>query len=74
MQIDSSRGTFEAVVGNAAPEVAALAHRLGELIVSIYPDVTEVPRSAEQDVEYGIGLNRRTEIFGYLLAGRSRSP
>ncbi len=74
MQIDSSRGTFEDVVSNTTPEVAALAYRLRELIVSIYPDVTEVPRPAEQHVDYGIGLNRATEIFGYLLAGRGRSP
>ena len=66
MQIDSSRGTFEEVVGNTAPEVAAIAYRLRELIISVYPDVTEVPRPAEQHAEYGIGLNLATEIFGYL--------
>ncbi len=66
MQIDSSRGTFEEVVGNTPPEVAAIAYRLRELIVAIYPDVTEVPRPAEQHVEYGVGLHKATEIFGYL--------
>jgi len=54
------------VVGNTLPEVAAIAYRLRKLLASIYPDVTEVPGPAEQHVEYGIGLNRSTEIFGYL--------
>lgn len=66
MQTDSSRGTFEEVVGNTTPEVAAIAYRLRTLIISVYPEVTEVPRPAEQHAEYGIGLNRATEIFGYL--------
>ncbi len=66
MQIDSSRGTFEEVMHNATPEAAVIAYRLRELIVSVYPDVTEVPRPAEQHVEYSVGPNRAAEIFGYL--------
>ena len=65
MQTDSSRGTFEEVMGNTTPEVAAIADRLRALIISVYPEVTEVPRPAEQHVDYGIGLNR-AQIFGYL--------
>ena len=66
MQIDSSRGTFEEVVGTTTSGVAAIAYRLRELIISVYSDVIEVPRPAEQHAEYGVGPNRATEIFGYL--------
>ena len=66
MRIDTSRGTFEDVIRNSNPQIAAIAHRLRDLIVQVYPEVVEVPRPAEQHTGYGVGLNKASEIFGYL--------
>jgi hypothetical protein len=70
MQIDTSRGTFGDVVLKSTPEMTAIAYRLRDLIAEVYPDVTEVPRPAEQHAAYGIGLHKSTEIFGYICPMR----
>lgn len=66
MRTDNQRGTFEDVIQNSPSQIATIAHRLREIIAEIYPDVVEVPRPAEQHASYGIGLNKVTEIFGYI--------
>jgi hypothetical protein len=66
MHVDISRGTFNDVIRNSPPRMAAIARRLRRLIVDIYPDVIEVPRPAEQHSNYGVGAKKDNEIFGYI--------
>jgi len=66
MHTDTSRGTFEDVIRNSKLPVAAIAHKLRNLIAEVYPDVVEVPRPAEQHVGYGVGPDKITQIFGYI--------
>ena len=66
MHLDNSRGSFEDVVRTGSPEMAALAYRLRELIVHVYPDVIEVPRPAEHHAGYGIGTGKGSGIFAYI--------
>ena len=66
MHTDTKRGTFEDVLVSSKTQVAAIAHKLRELIAEVYPEAIEVPRPNEQHVDYGIGLNKMSEIFGYI--------
>ncbi len=66
MNTDTSRGTFEDVIRDSSPPIAATAHKLRDIIAQVYPEVTEVPRPAEQHAGYGIGASKMTEIFGYI--------
>jgi hypothetical protein len=66
MDTDTSRGTFEDVIQGSSTEMAAIANRLRELFSRLDPDVVEVPRPAEQHVEYGVGLIQANQIFGYI--------
>jgi hypothetical protein len=71
MHIDAKRGTFEDVIRSSGPQVAAVARKLRELMAEVYPDVTEVPRPDEQHVGYGVGPNKRDEIFAYICPLRN---
>jgi hypothetical protein len=66
MHTDTSRGTFDDVIRGCQPQTAAIARRLRDLIAQVYPDVAEVPRPAEQHADYGIGVDKSSEIFGYI--------
>jgi flavin-dependent dehydrogenase len=66
MHTDNRRGTFDDIVRGSPDSVAAIARRLRDLLQAVYPDVAEVPRPGEQHADYGVGLNKSTEIFGYL--------
>jgi len=66
MHTDTSRGTFNDVIRNSPPPIAAIARRLRRLIGDIYPDVAEVPRPAEQHASYGVGAKKDKEIFCYI--------
>jgi hypothetical protein len=66
MHTDTSRGTFNDVIRNSPPRMAAIARRLRRLIVDIYPEVAEVPRPKEQHTSYGVGAEKDKEIFGYI--------
>jgi hypothetical protein len=66
MQTDNRRGTFEDVIRSSTEPMAAIARHLRQLIAGVYPEVTEIPRPAEQHTEYSVGSNRQTEVFGYI--------
>ena len=66
MHIDNRRGTFEDIIRHSSEPMAAIAHQLRHTIAEVYPEVTEVPRPAEQHVAYGLGPDQQAEIFGYI--------
>ena len=66
MRTDTSRGTFEDVIRSSQPQVAAIAHKLRDLIAEVHPDAIEVPRPTEQHADYGVGPNKISEIFAYI--------
>jgi hypothetical protein len=66
MHTDTRRGSFKDVIRTSNTQMAAVAHKLRNLIADVYPDVAEVPRPAEQHASYGVGLSKATEVFGYI--------
>jgi hypothetical protein len=64
--MDTKRRTFEDILVNSKTQVAAIAHQLRGLIAEVYPEAIEVPRPNEHHVDYGVGANKLSEIFGYL--------
>jgi Domain of unknown function (DU1801) len=66
MRTDTSRGTFDDVIGGSPAQIVAIAHKLRDTIAALHPDILEVPRPAEQHADYGIGPDQRHEIFVYI--------
>lgn len=66
MHVDKSRGTFEDILRNSTPAAADIAFSLRRLIQDLFPDVTEVPRPAEQHADYGIGTGKTVDVFAYI--------
>ena len=66
MRADTSRGTFDDVIRGSPPQIAAIAHKLRDLIAQVHPDAVEVPRPSEQHAGYGVGSNKVSEIYAYI--------
>lgn len=68
MQTIDKHGTFEAAIGKSSDAVQALARRLRQLIIEVYPNVVEVPWPKQGIVGYGVGPKKQTEHFCYIGA------
>ena len=66
MRTDNQRGSFEDVIRNSSPQIAAISYKLRELIAQVYPDVVELPRPAEQHIKYALGSDKVNQAFGYI--------
>jgi hypothetical protein len=71
MRTETRLGTFEDIIRPVPPHIAAIAHRLRDLIAAIYADVVELPRPAEQHARYAIGADKAQEVFGYICPMQS---
>jgi len=66
METIETHGTFEEVIGDSSPEVQAIARRLRQLIIEIYPEVIEVPWPKQGIAGYGVGQKKMSEHFCYI--------
>lgn len=66
MHTDESRGTFEDIIHSSTPAAAEIAVSLRHLIQNLFPEVTEVPRPAEQHADYGIRDGKTVDVFVYI--------
>ena len=66
MKTIETHGTFEEVIGESSPEVQAIASRLRQLIIDIYPQVIEVPWPKQGIAGYGVGPKKMSEHFCYI--------
>src|SRR5262245_60866264 len=66
MYTDTKRGTFKDVLVNSKTQVADIAHKLRGLISEVYREAIEAPRPNEHHIDYGVGANKMSEIFGYI--------
>ncbi|MFQ5943250.1 MAG: DUF1801 domain-containing protein [Anaerolineales bacterium] len=72
MKTIDTHGTFDEAMGSSSPEVQAIARKLREFIIEIYPEVVEVPWLKQKIVGYGVGPKKMSEHFCYLAAQSSR--
>lgn len=66
MKSVETHGTFDEAIADAGDDVQAIARRLRELIVDVYPDVVEVPWPNQGIVGYGVGPKKMSEHFCYV--------
>jgi len=66
MKTIETHGTFEEVIDDSNPEVQAIARRLRQLIIEIYPEVIEVPWPKQGIAGYGVGPKKMSEHFCYI--------
>ncbi len=66
MKTIETHGTFEEVIDDSSAEVQAIARRLRQLIIEIYPEVTEVPWPKQGIAGYGVGPKKMSEHFCYI--------
>ena len=72
MKTIDKRGTFEQTIEGSISEVQAIARRLRDLIIKIYPEVVEVPWPHQKTIGYGVGPKKMSEHFCYLAPQRDR--
>ncbi len=61
-------GTFEDAVAKASDHARELAYQLRKLIVTVMPDVVEVPWPKMRLASYGVGPKKKSEHFCYISA------
>ena len=64
-------GTFDDVLADAAPDVAAICRALRARIEALHPDAVEVPRPGERSCAYGYGEKKMSEAYAYLMPQRA---
>ncbi len=72
MKTIDTHGTFDETIGGTSPEVQAIARRLRQLIIEIYPEVVEVPWPSQKITGYGVGPKKMSEHFCYIGAQNNR--
>lgn len=63
-------GTFDELVADFEPEVAAIAHRLRSHILEVDPDAVEVVRLGDRAATYGVGPRKMKEGYCYVMPQR----
>jgi hypothetical protein len=63
-----THGTFDDALSGSSTQVKEIAKRLKGLIVSVYPDVVEVPWPKQRIIGYGVGPKKMSEHFCYIGA------
>lgn len=66
MKTIETHGTFTEALGDASQEVKAIAEKLRDTIVEMYPQVVEVPWPRQRIVGYGVGPKKMSEHFCYI--------
>jgi hypothetical protein len=63
-----THGSFDEALSGSSRQVKEIAEKLRELIVSVYPDVVEVPWPKQRIIGYGVGPKKMSEHFCYIGA------
>lgn len=71
MKTIETHGTFEEAIAGGSEENKELARQIRSLIISIYPDVVEVPWPKQQITGYGAGPKKNSEHFAYIGVHRN---
>jgi len=66
MRSITDKGSFEDTVSASTPELAAIATRLRDLIISLDPDVVEVSWARQRISGYGVGPKKMSEHYTYV--------
>jgi len=68
MKTITTHGTFAEALAESSEPVREIAVCLRDLIVSIYPEVVEVPWPKQRIIGYGVGPKKMSEHFCYIGA------
>lgn len=66
MHTNTTFGQFEDLFLFLPVPIALTAYHLREVIETILPGATEIPKPKENHAEYAIGKGKQSEIFGYI--------
>ena len=64
---DTTVGTFDEFMERPVPELRPIAERLREIVVEIDPHTVEVVRLGDRAANYGVGPNKMSEGYSYIL-------
>jgi hypothetical protein len=68
MKTVTTHGSFNDAIAGSNLQVMAIAKRLRELIIDVYPEVVEVPWPKQRIIGYGVGPKKMSEHFCYIGA------
>ena len=67
IKVDERLGTIAELFALAIPKVLPLLQAGHELILSLDPNCTVVPRLGEKSLSYGLGPKKMSEAYCYLM-------
>jgi hypothetical protein len=68
MRSINNYGTFKDAISKAGDHARELAYQVRKLVVTVMPDVVEVPWPRLRMASYGVGPKKKTEHFCYISA------